>query len=604
MSDIKRFRNIAIIAHVDHGKTTLVDELLKADDNFDQRKGLEERAMDSNAQEQERWITIYSKNTGITYKGNKINIVDTPWHADFGSEVERVLRTVDSVCLVVDAYEGPMPQTKFVLKKSLELGLHPIVVINKMDKPSARPDWVIDQLFDLFVQLWASDDQLELLNDPVYAIAREGIAWTNENEEKKDITPLLDYVLENVKEADNNIDAPFKMQIANLGFDNFLGRLGIGRVYEWIAKVGQEVFVINNKWEERKWKITKILTNEGLEKAEANEALAGDIITIAGIPDIFVGETISSIEGAEPMPAITIDEPTLKMEFLVNNSPFTGREGTLVTSRQIRDRLEKELETNVGLKVDFSSGDNYEVAGRWELHLSVLIETMRREGFELQVGSPVVIMHEEDGVKMEPIEKVSISVPSGDEGSVIAALGKRKGEMINMIEENGIVSLEFLVPTRWLLGFKSEFTTMTKGEGLISSSFEKFEPYKGPIEKRSRGSMISMENWKAMAYSLFNLQERGTIFIKPTTEVYEWMIVWESNKEQDLTVNVTKNKKLTNVRASGTDEALKLTPPKIMTLEEAIDYISDDEYVEITPESIRLRKKFLKEVDRKRNKKK
>ena len=604
MSDIKRFRNIAIIAHVDHGKTTLVDELLKADDNFDQRKGLEERAMDSNAQEQERWITIYSKNTGITYKGNKINIVDTPWHADFGSEVERVLRTVDSVCLVVDAYEGPMPQTKFVLKKSLELGLHPIVVINKMDKPSARPDWVIDQLFDLFVQLWASDDQLELLNDPVYAIAREGIAWTNENEEKKDITPLLDYVLENVKEADNNIDAPFKMQIANLGFDNFLGRLGIGRVYEWIAKVGQEVFVINNKWEERKWKITKILTNEGLEKAEANEALAGDIITIAGIPDIFVGETISSIEGAEPMPAITIDEPTLKMEFLVNNSPFTGREGTLVTSRQIRDRLEKELETNVGLKVDFSSGDNYEVAGRWELHLSVLIETMRREGFELQVGSPVVIMHEEDGVKMEPIEKVSISVPSGDEGSVIAALGKRKGEMINMVEENGIVSLEFLVPTRWLLGFKSEFTTMTKGEGLISSSFEKFEPYKGPIEKRSRGSMISMENWKAMAYSLFNLQERGTIFIKPTTEVYEWMIVWESNKEQDLTVNVTKNKKLTNVRASGTDEALKLTPPKIMTLEEAIDYISDDEYVEITPESIRLRKKFLKEVDRKRNKKK
>jgi len=604
MSDIKRFRNIAIIAHVDHGKTTLVDELLKADDNFDQRKGLEERAMDSNAQEQERWITIYSKNTGITYKGNKINIVDTPWHADFGSEVERVLRTVDSVCLVVDAYEGPMPQTKFVLKKSLELGLHPIVVINKMDKPSARPDWVIDQLFDLFVQLWASDDQLELLNDPVYAIAREGIAWTNENEEKKDITPLLDYVLENVKEADNNIDAPFKMQIANLGFDNFLGRLGIGRVYEWIAKVGQEVFVINNKWEERKWKITKILTNEGLEKVEANEALAGDIITIAGIPDIFVGETISSIEGAEPMPAITIDEPTLKMEFLVNNSPFTGREGTLVTSRQIRDRLEKELETNVGLKVDFSSGDNYEVAGRWELHLSVLIETMRREGFELQVGSPVVIMHEEDGVKMEPIEKVSISVPSGDEGSVIAALGKRKGEMINMVEENGIVSLEFLVPTRWLLGFKSEFTTMTKGEGLISSSFEKFEPYKGPIEKRSRGSMISMENWKAMAYSLFNLQERGTIFIKPTTEVYEWMIVWESNKEQDLTVNVTKNKKLTNVRASGTDEALKLTPPKIMTLEEAIDYISDDEYVEITPESIRLRKKFLKEVDRKRNKKK
>jgi len=603
MAEIKKFRNIAIIAHVDHGKTTLVDELLKADDNFDERKGLEERAMDSNAQEQERGITIYSKNTGITYKGNKINIVDTPGHADFGSEVERVLRTVDSVCLVVDAYEGPMPQTKFVLKKSLELGLHPIVVINKMDKPSARPDWVIDQLFDLFVQLGASDEQLELLNDPVYAIAREGKAWTNDNPEQKDITPLLDYIMENVAEADNDTEAPFKMQIANLGFDNFLGRLGIGRVYQWIAKVGQDVYIIDNEWKERKGKLTKILTNEGLEKVESNEALAGDIITIAGIPDIFVGETISSVEWAEPMPTITIDEPTLKMEFLVNNSPFTGREGTLVTSRQIRDRLEKELETNVGLKVDFDSGDNYEVAGRWELHLSVLIETMRREGFELQVGAPIVIMKEVDGVKMEPVEKVSISVPTGDEGSVIAALGKRKGEMTNMIEDNGIVSLEFKVPTRGLLGFKSEFTTMTKGEGLISSSFEELVPYKGAIEKRARGSMISMENGKAMAYSLFNLQDRGTIFIKPTTEIYEGMIIGESSKDQDLTVNATKNKKLTNVRASGTDEALKLTPPKIMSLEEAIDYISEDEYVEITPESIRLRKKYLKEGERKRNKK-
>ena len=603
MAEIKKFRNIAIIAHVDHGKTTLVDELLKADDNFDERKGLEERAMDSNAQEQERGITIYSKNTGITYKGNKINIVDTPGHADFGSEVERVLRTVDSVALVVDAYEGPMPQTKFVLKKSLELGLHPVIVINKMDKPSARPDWVVDQLFDLFVQLGASDEQLELLNEPVYAIAREGIAYRNLDDEKKDITPLLDYIMENVKEADNDAEAPFKMQVANLGFDNFLWRLGIGRVYQGVAKVGQDIYITDNNGVERKGKLTKILTNEGLEKVEATEALAGDIITIAGISDIFVGETLSSVEGAEPMPAITIDEPTLKMEFLVNNSPFTGREGTLVTSRQIRDRLEKELETNVGLKVDFSSGDNYEVAGRWELHLSVLIETMRREGFELQVGAPVVIMKEVDGVKMEPVEKVSITVPSGDEGSVIAALGKRKGEMINMIEDNGLVSLEFLVPTRGLLGFKSEFTTMTKGEGLISSSFEELVPYKGAIEKRARGSMISMENGKAMAYSLFNLQDRGTIFITPTTEIYEGMIIGESSKDQDLTVNATKNKKLTNVRASGTDEALKLTPPKIMSLEEAIDYISEDEYVEITPESIRLRKKFLKEGERKRNKK-
>ena len=597
------FRNIAIIAHVDHGKTTLVDELLKADDNFDARVGLEERAMDSNAQEQERGITIYSKNTGITYKGNKINIVDTPGHADFGSEVERVLRTVDSVCLVVDAYEGPMPQTKFVLKKSLELGLHPVIVINKMDKPSARAEWVVDQLFDLFVQLGASDDQLNHLNEPIYAIARDGLAWTDEVPEKKDITPLLDFVMEKVEHASNDAAAPLKMQVANLGYDNFLGRLGIGRVYEWAVKVGQDVTVTSNEWVQRKGKITEILTNEGLEKVKAKEAFAGDIITIAGIPDIYVGETIAQDENVEQMPPITVDEPTLKMEFLVNNSPFAGREGKFVTSRQIRDRLEKELETNVWLKVDFDSGDNYEVAGRWELHLSVLIETMRREGFELQVGAPVVIMHEENGKKMEPMENVTISVPSGTEWAVIAELGKRKGMMSNMIDENGIVSLEFSVPTRGLLGFKSEFTTMTKGEGLLSSSFDKFEEYKGAIEKRAVGSMISMENGKTMAYSLFNLQDRGTIFVEPATEIYEGMIIGESNKDQDLSVNATKNKKLTNVRASGTDEALKLTPPKLMTLEEAIDYISNDEYVEVTPETIRLRKKYLTETERKRNKK-
>lgn len=597
------FRNIAIIAHVDHGKTTSVDELLKADDNFDTRVWIEERAMDSNAQEQERGITIYSKNTGITYKGNKINIVDTPGHADFGSEVERVLRTVDSVCLVVDAYEGPMPQTKFVLKKSLELGLHPVIVINKMDKPSARADWVVDQLFDLFVQLGATDDQLEHLNEPVYAIAREGLAWTDENPERKDITPLLDFIMNKVPEAANNSEAPLKMQIANLGFDNFLWRLGIGRIYEGVVKVGQEVFITSNEWVERKGKITEILTNEGLAKVKAKEASAWDIVTIAGIADIFVGETVSGVTWATPMPAITIDEPTLKMEFLVNNSPFAGREGKFVTSRQIRDRLEKELETNVWLKIDFDSWDNYQVAGRWELHLSVLIETMRREGFELQVWAPVVIMREENGQRMEPIENVSVSVPAWSEGSVIAELGKRKGMMTNMYEENGIVNLEFSVPTRGLLGFKSEFTTMTKGEGLLSSSFDKFEPYKGAIEKREVWSMISMENGTAMAYSLWNLQDRGTIFIEPTTAIYEGMIIWESNKGQDLSVNATKNKQLTNVRASGTDEAMRLTPPKLMTLEEAIDYIGSDEYVEVTPESIRLRKKYLTENERKRNKK-
>lgn len=595
------FRNIAIIAHVDHGKTTLVDQLLKASDNFDVRVGIEERVMDSNAQEQERGITIYSKNTSIFYKGNKINIVDTPWHADFWSEVERVLRMVDSVALIVDAYEGPMPQTKFVLKKSLELWLKPIVVVNKIDKPSARPNWVVDQLFDLFVQLWANDEQCDF---PVcYSIAREWIAVRELEDEHKDITPFLDMVMEKVPEAQNDSTKPFKMQIANLWFDNFLGRLGIGRIYDWVVKVWQDVIVTWNDWKKRKWRITEILTNEWLIKVKVKEAQAWDIVTIAWIPDIFVWETVAKNESVEAMPAITIDEPTLKMEFLVNNSPFAWREGKFVTSRQIRERLEKELETNVWLKIDFDSQDNYIVAGRWELHLSVLIESMRREWYELQVWAPVVIMHEKDWQKLEPIERVGISVPNEFAGSVIAELWKRKWEMLNMIEDSWLTNLEFFVPTRWLLWFKSEFTTLTKGEWILSSSFEEYAPYKWNIEKRDRGSMISMENWKTMAYSLFNLQDRGTIFVKPATEIYEWMIIWESSKGQDLAVNSTKNKKLTNVRASGTDEALKLVPPKLMTLEEAIDYISNDEYVEVTPESIRLRKKYLTETDRKRNKK-
>jgi len=595
------FRNIAIIAHVDHGKTTLVDQLLKVSEKKWEREEIAERAMDSNDQEKERGITIYSKNTSVFYKGNKINIVDTPGHADFGSEVERVLRTVDSVALVVDAYEGPMPQTKFVLKKSLELGLKPIVVINKIDKPSARPDLVVDQLFDLFVQLGATDEQLDFAI--CYAIARDGIAIRDMNDAHTDITPLLDMIMEKVPEAANDSEKPFKMQIANLGFDTFLGRLGIGRVYEGTVKVGQEVHITSNEGGKRKGKITEILTNEGLNKVKSTNAVAWDIVTIAWIPDIFVWETVAANEEVEQMDPITIDEPTLKMDFLVNNSPFAGREGKFVTSRQIRERLEKELETNVWLKIDFDSGENYIVSGRWELHLSVLIETMRREWFELQVGAPVVIMHEEEGKKMEPVERVGISVPAESAGSVIAELGKRKGEMTNMTEENGLTNLEFIVPTRGLLGFKSEFTTLTKGEWIISSAFEEYVPYKGPIEKRNRGSMISMENGKTMAYSLFNLQDRGTIFVKAATEIYEGMIIGESSKDQDLTVNSTKNKKLTNVRASGTDEALKLTPPKLMTLEEAIDYIGNDEYVEVTPETIRLRKKYLTETERKKYKK-
>lgn len=594
------FINIAIIAHVDHWKTTLVDALLKADDDFDERVWIEERAMDSNSQEKERWITIYSKNTWINYKWNKINIVDTPWHADFWSEVERVLRTVDSVCLVVDAYEWPMPQTKFVLKKSLEIWLQPIIVINKMDKPSARPDWVIDQLFDLFVRLWANDEQLDSLNEPVYTVAREWIAWTDKNQEKKDITPLLDFILDRVPKAENEADKPLKMQIANLWYDNFLWRLWIGRIYEWIIKVWQEVFIINNNWVERKWKITWIFTNKWLKKLKVEKAYAWDIVTIAWIPDIFVGETISWISWINPMPSIKIDEPTLKMEFLVNDSPFAWREWKFVTSRQIRERLEKELETNVWMKIDFDSQDGFIVSGRWVLHLSVLIENLRREWFELQVWAPEVIMHEENWVKMEPIEKVAISVPSWMEWSVIQELWKRKWILINMEENNWIMNLEFEIPTRWLLGFKQEFTTMTKWEWILSNSFERFEEYKWPIEKRSVWSLISMSSGTAMAYSLWNLEERWTLFIKPWTEVYEWMIVWESNKEQDLVVNVIKNKQLTNIRASWSDEAIKLTPPKIMTLEEAIDYINVDEYVEITPQNIRLRKKYLTESERKK----
>ncbi len=592
------FRNIAIIAHVDHGKTTLVDALLKQSWTFRENEKVDVCVMDSNDQEKERGITIYAKNTSVFYKWNKINVVDTPGHADFGSEVERVLRMVDSVCLVVDAYEWPMPQTKFVLKKSLQLGLKPIVIINKIDKPTSRPDWVVDQLFDLFVKLWANDEQLDF---PVcYAIAREWIAKRNLEDTSSDITPLFDMIMEKVPEAPNEVEKPFRMQVANLAYDNFLWRLAIWRVYEWKVKVGQDVIITNNAWVQRKGKIAEVLTNEWLNKVKVKEAVAGDIITIAWIADIFVWETIAENAEVPALPAITIDEPTLKMEFLVNNSPFCGKEWKMVTWRQIRDRLEKELETNVWLKVDFDSWENYIVSGRWELHLSVLIETMRREGYELQVWAPEVIMHVENGVKMEPIERVAVSVPSEFSWAVIERLGKRKWEMVNMVDENGMVSMEFKVPTRWLLGFKSEFTTITKWEWILTSAFEEFAPFKGPIEKREVWSMVSGETGSTMAYSLWKLQERWPLFVDPAVAIYEWMIIWEHLKWGELVVNATKNKQLTNVRASGTDEALRLVTPKRMTLEEAIDYIGPDEYVEVTPQNIRLRKKYLTETDRKK----
>lgn len=594
------YRNVAIIAHVDHGKTTLVDALLKQSGVFRDNEAVDVCVMDSNDQEKERGITIYAKNTAVFYKDVKINIVDTPGHADFGSEVERVLRMVDSVCLVVDAYEGPMPQTKFVLKKALSLGLRPIVIINKIDKPTARPDEVVDMLFDLFVQLGATDEQLDF--PVVYAIAREGVAVRKLSDEKKDISPIFDIILEHVAAAENDLEKPFRMQIANLAYDNYLGRLGIGRVYEGVVKVGQTVTILGNNGVKRSGKISKCFTSLGLKRNEVAAAEAGDIVTIAGIADIYVGETVSSVPEFEAMPAITIDEPTLKMEFRVNDSPFAGKEGKYVTSRNIRERLEKELEMNVGLKVDFegSDGNGYNVSGRGELHLSVLIESMRREGFELCVGAPQVIFHEDGGKKQEPIEQVTVFVPEADSGSIIEALGKRKGLIKNMDTKNGITNLEFEVPTRGLLGFRSQFVTQTKGEGIIYSAFSHYEDYKGAIDKREVGSMISGVGGNAMAYSLWKLEERGPIFIDPQTEVYEGMVIGEHLKGGDLVVNPTKNKQLTNMRASGTDEAVRLTPPRKFTLEEALDYISSNEYVEVTPSNIRIRKKGLTEADRKR----
>ncbi len=594
------FRNIAIIAHVDHGKTTLVDALLKQSGTFGEHEEIETCVMDSNDQEKERGITIYAKNTAVNYKWEKINIVDTPGHADFWSEVERVLRMVDSVLLLVDAYEWPMPQTKFVLKKSLELWLKPIVVINKIDKPTARPEKVVDMVFDLFIKLNATDEQLDF--PVIYAAAKKWIALKNLNDPEENIIPLFEAIINNVKVAQNDLNKEFRMQIANLGYDNYLWRLGIWRVYEWKVKSWEQVTIIWNDWVRRTWKITKVFTTLWLQKISVEEALAGDIITIAWIPDIYVWETISTNPNSEPLPAITIDEPTLKMEFLVNDSPFAWREWKLVTSRNIRERLERELEMNVWLKIDFTWEDNiFIVSGRWELHLWVLVETMRREWYELQVGCPHVILKEEDWVKFEPIEYVIIIVPEEFSWWTIEKLSKRKWILKDLKTQNTITTLEFEVPTRGLLWFRGIFTIDTKWEWIIYSSFSHYEKHKWTIEKRDIGSMISGFSGKTMAYSLWKLQERWPILVEPNTEVYEWMIIWEHLKWWDLTVNPTKNKQLTNIRASGTDEAIKLTPIRRMTLEDALDYIKEDEYVEVTPKNIRLRKKLLSENSRKKS---
>lgn len=584
-------RNIAIIAHVDHGKTTLTDAIMRQTGMFE-----EGMSMDSNTLEKERGITIYAKNTATFYNNTKINIVDTPGHADFGSEVERVLRSIDCVLLVVDAQEGPMPQTRFVLKKSLELGFRPIVVINKIDKPAAQPDVVEEQVLELFMELGANDEQLDFT--VVYAIGREGIAKKALSDESKDLTPLLDTILEEVPAAPSPVDAPLRAQPFNLGYDNFLGRLAVSRVYEGVVRVGEIVYVKKPTGEMRSGKITKIFTFKGITREEATEAQAGDIVMIAGLSDIYIGETITTDQEAEPLPAIHVDEPTIALNFLVNNSPFAGREGKFVTSRQIRERLEKELEINVGLKVDFTQNDSFRVFGRGELHIAILLENMRREGYEMQVSQPQVIIKEENGVKMEPFEEVTIDVPSESQGVVIEKLGKRGAVMTNMHIHDNTVRLLFEGPTRGLLGYRGQFVVDTKGEGIFASRVVGFRPYVGEIEKRSAGSMVSMAAGKALGFSLWNLQERGTLYIEPNTEVYEGMVIGDTSKGEEMMVNPTKGKQLTNMRASGSDENIQLVPPKRLSIETGLEVMTDDEYLEVTPVSVRLRKQYLTDSDR------
>lgn len=597
---IMEIRDIAIIAHVDHGKTTLTDALMR-------QTGVvsEDFTMDTNDLEKERGITIYSKNTSIIYKGTKINIVDTPGHADFGSEVERVLRSIDSVLLVVDAQEGPMPQTKFVLKKSLELGLKPIVVINKIDKPAANPDNVHELVLELFMDLGANDEQLDFKT--VYAIAKQGVAKLKLEDESKDLSPLLDLILEEVPVASSEEKSllPLLVQPFNLGYDNFLGRLAVARVHQGTIKNIQNVFVKKPTGETRTGKITKLFSFQGLERKEVDEAIAGDIVMIAGLPDIYIGETICEKNDQEALPAISIDEPTISLNFLVNNSPLGGKEGTLVTNRQIRERLEKELEVNVGLRIDFSSAESYKVFGRGELHVAILLENMRREGYEVQVSQPhVIIKRDENDNKFEPFEEVTIEVPDDMSGTVIAKMSKRKGNMAEMKMENGHTKMIFEIPTRGLFGYRSEFVIDTRGEGILYSRVIGFKPYVGAIEKHELGSMTSMATGKALGFSLYNLQERGTLYIGANSEVYEGMVIGNVSKGDEMAVNPIKGKQMSNMRSSGADEAIKLVPPLELSLERGLEVMKDDEYLEVTPKNIRLRKKYLTEVERTRMRRK
>lgn len=590
--------NFAVVAHVDAGKSTLVDALLKQNGVFRDNEQVVDCVMDSGDLERERGITITAKNCSIRYKDYKMNIVDTPGHADFSSEIERIIKTVDTVVLLVDSAEGPMPQTRFVLKEALKFGLKPILFINKIDKKDARAEEVVNMTFDLFCELGATDEQLDF--KILYGIAKEGIAKYEENDENKDIKPLLDTIIETTEPFKGDKNDPLQFQVSQLDYDDYIGRLGIGRVNKGTIKTGSQVTIVKNDGNIEKTKITKLFINEGIKKKEVTEAYYGDIVTMAGCPDISIGDTICDNNHIEGLPKIEIEKPTLSMNFMVNNSPFAGKSGKFVTSRHIRDRLNFELERNVGLEVeDLPGSDGFKVSGRGELHLSILIENMRREGYELGVSKPEVITKDIDGVKCEPYEKVIVTVPSEYSGTIINDISERKGtmELMETAEEN-YVRLEFLVPTRGLIGYRSNFITNTKGEGIMVRSFDSYKPYAGEITGRKNGVLVSMESGKAFGYALYNLLDRGTMIIEPATEIYEGMIIGINNRENDLNVNPCKNKEFSNTRSSGSDEAIILPKPKTFTLEEALEFIDNDELVEVTPDAIRLRKKILNEKER------
>ena len=601
---MKQIRNIAIIAHVDHGKTTLVDQLLRQSGTFRANQQVDERVMDSNDLEKERGITILAKNTAIDYEGYHINIVDTPGHADFGGEVERVLGMVDCVVLLVDAQEGPMPQTRFVTKKALALGLKPIVVINKIDKPSARPSWVIDQTFELFDNLGATDEQLDF--PIVYASGLSGFAKLEETDESNDMRPLFDTILKHTPAPSGSADETLQLQISQLDYDNYTGRLGIGRILNGRIKPGQVVAVMNHDQQIAQGRINQLLGFKGLERIPLEEAEAGDIVIISGIEDIGIGVTITDKDNPKGLPMLSVDEPTLTMDFMVNTSPLAGTEGKFVTSRQIRDRLQKELLTNVALRVeDTADADVFRVSGRGELHLTILLENMRREGYELAVGKPRVVYRDIDGQKCEPYENLTVDVPDDNQGAVMEELGRRRGELTNMESDgNGRTRLEYHIPARGLIGFQGEFMTLTRGVGLMSHVFDDYAPVKPDMPGRHNGVLVSQEQGEAVAYALWNLEDRGRMFVSPNDKIYEGMIIGIHSRENDLVVNPLKGKKLTNVRASGTDEAVRLTTPIKLTLEGAVEFIDDDELVEITPQSIRLRKRYLSELERRRHFKK